>query len=208
LDLNTNQTAAVFEDTQWLGSFARFSPDGEWLAYISPNNQEIQAYHLESGRSVRIPSSSGEPPAWEADSSAVLVTEIDFAGEQYSIYIYRVALANAEVTRLGGEDDVIDGWPTLSPDGEWIAFNRKPPRAPTGKQLWMMAADGSEAVQLTSNLQVHHGPPAWSPDGRWLVYQQFAQAEPNADPEIWLLNVETGEARKVATPGIQPAWLP
>lgn len=208
LDLNTNQTVAVFGDTQWLGSFARFSPDGQWIAYISPNNQEIQAYHLESGRSVRIPSSSGEAPTWDADSSSVLVTEIDFAGEQYSIYIYRVEVATTEVTRMSGEDEVIDGWPTWSPGERWIAFNRKPAGAPTGKQLWMMAADGSETVQLTNDPGLHHGPPAWSPDGRWLVYQQFAQAEPNAHPEIWLLNVETLEARELATPGIQPAWLP
>ena len=208
LDLNTNQTVAVFEDTQWLGSFARFSPDGQWIAYLTPNNQEIQAYHLESGRSVRIPSSSGEPPMWDADSSSVLMTEIDFAGEQYSIYIYRVAMATTEVTQMSGEDEVIDGWPTWSPDEEWIAFNRKPSRAPTGKQLWMMSADGSEIIQLTNEPGRHHGPPAWSPDGRWLVHQQFAQAEPNADPEIWLLNVVTLEAKKLASPGIQPAWLP
>jgi Tol biopolymer transport system component len=72
----------------------------------------------------------------------------------------------------------------------------------------MMSADGSEIIQLTNEPGRHHGPPAWSPDGRWLVHQQFAQAEPNADPEIWLLNVVTLEAKKLASPGIQPAWLP
>ncbi|MFZ0544245.1 MAG: Ig-like domain-containing protein [Candidatus Promineifilaceae bacterium] len=208
LDLTTNQTVAVFEDTQWLGSFARFSPDGQWIAYISPSNQEILAYELASGRSVHIPSSSGEPANWSITSDSVLMTEIDFSGEQYSIYIYQVALETAEVTRMSGDDLVIDGWPTWSPDGQWIAFNRKPPLAPTGKQLWVMPADGSERIQLTNDPGLHHGPPAWSPDGEWLVYQQFAQAEPNAEPEIWMLNVKTHETRKVASPGNQPVWLP
>ena len=208
LDLNTNQTVAVFEDTQWLGSFARFSPDGQWISYISSGNQEIQVYHLASGRSVRIPSSSGEPASWSNDSSSVLITEIDFSGEQYSIYIYQVDVDTNEVIQMSGADQVTDGWPTWSPNGEWLAFNRKPPRAPTGKQLWMMRPDGTQLTQLTDEPGLHHGPPAWSPDGRWLVYQQFAQAEPEAQPEIWLLNVETLEKKELASPGIQPQWLP
>ncbi len=208
LDLNTNQTVAVFEDSQWLGSFARFSPDGQWISYISPDNQEILVYHLASGRSIRIPSSSGEPASWSNDSSSVLITEIDFSGEQYSIYIYHIDVETAEVIQMSGTDIVTDGWPTWSPNGEWLAFNRKPPRAPTGKQLWMMRADGGDLTALTNELDLHHGPPAWSPDGRFLVYQQFAQAEPNAEPEIWLVNVDTLEKQKLASPGIQPSWLP
>jgi Tol biopolymer transport system component len=208
LDLSSGQTVPVFEDSQYLGSFARFSPDGRWIAYISPNNQEIQLYDQESGRSVRIPSSSGEPAAWSADGSSVLITEIDFSGEQYSIYMYEVDVETAEVTQISGENQVIDGWPTLSPNGEWVAFNRKPPTSAMGKQMWVMGADGSEMVQLTNDTGVHHGPPAWSPDGRWLVFQQFAQTELNAEPEIWLLNVETQETRLLAAPGNQPTWLP
>jgi TolB protein len=208
LDLSANQTVAVFEDTQWLGSFARFSPDGQWISYISPGNQEIQVYHLASGRSIRIPSSSGEPASWSNDSGSGLVTEIDFSGEQYSIYIYQVDVTTTEAIQMSGTEQVTDGWPVWSPDGEWLAFNRKPPRAPTGKQLWMMRPNGTELTPLTNELELHHGPPAWSPDGRFLVYQQFAQAEPEAEPEIWLLNVATLEKRQLASPGIQPGWLP
>jgi len=208
LDLSNGQTVPVFQDSQWLGSFARFSPDGRWLAYISPDNQEIQLYDQESGRSVRVPSSSGEPAAWAADGNSILFTEADFSSIQYSVYIYQVDVETTEVTQISGGNQVIDGWPTWSPDGEWIAFNRKPPASPTGKQLWMMRVADGEMVQLTSDPGLHHGPPSWSPDGRWLVFQQFAQAEPNAEPEIWMLNVETKEAKKLSAPGIQPVWMP
>jgi TolB protein len=208
LDLSSGQTVPVFEDSQWLGSFARFSPDGRWLAYISPGNQEIQLYDQESGRSVLIPSSSGEPANWSTDGESVLITEIDFSGEQYSIYMYQVDVETAEVTQISGENQVIDGWPTWSPAGEWIAFNRKPPTSPIGKQLWVMRVADGETIQLTNDPGLHHGPPSWSPDGRWLVFQRFAQAEQNAEPEIWLLNVETREAKMLASPGIQPIWMP
>lgn len=208
LDLNSGQTVPVFEDSQWLGSFARFSPDGRWLAYISPGNQEIQVYDQESGRSVIVPSSSGEPANWSIDGHSVLITEIDFSGEQYSIYMYQVDVETAEVTQISGDNQVIDGWPTWSPDGEWIAFNRKPPTSPIGKQLWIRRTADGEMIQLTNDPGIHHGPPAWSPDGRWLVFQQFAQAESNAEPEIWLLNIETREVKLLAAPGILPSWMP
>jgi Tol biopolymer transport system component len=63
-------------------------------------------------------------------------------------------------------------------------------------------------IQLTNDPGKHHGPPTWSPDGRWLVFQQFAQAESNAEPEIWLLNIETQEAKMLVSPGILPTWMP
>jgi TolB protein len=206
--LKTNETVAVFEDSQWLGSFARFSPDGRWISYISPTNQEIQAYHLESGRSVRIPSSTGEPASWGKDSNTLLITEIDFSGERYSLYVYKVDLTTTEVSQLSGEIEISDGWPTWSPDGEWIAFNRKLVRAPMGKQLWLMRPDGSEMTQLTNEPELHHGPPSWSPDGRWLVFQRYALAEPNAEPGVWLFDVNTQELHRLVEPGTQPAWLP
>src|SRR5690606_20232524 len=39
LDVAGGQTVPVFEDSQWLGLGARFSPDGRWLSYISPLSQ-------------------------------------------------------------------------------------------------------------------------------------------------------------------------
>jgi hypothetical protein len=44
LDLASGETVPVFEDKQWVGYGARWSPDSRWLSYISPNNQGVQVY--------------------------------------------------------------------------------------------------------------------------------------------------------------------
>ncbi|MBK9051665.1 MAG: Ig-like domain-containing protein [Chloroflexi bacterium] len=35
LDVTSSATVAVFEDSQWLGLLASFSPDGQWLSYVA-----------------------------------------------------------------------------------------------------------------------------------------------------------------------------
>jgi len=96
----------------------------------------------------------------------------------------------------------------LVSDGSWIAFSRKPPRVSAGKQLGLMRPDGSEVHFLTDDVKVHHGAPAWPPDGRYLLFQRYPLTEPDAQPGIWLLEVETGIRREVVTPDSRPVWLP
>lgn len=209
LDSQSGETLAVFQDNQWLGLGARFSPDGRWLSYIAPVNQEIQVYNLETGASLIIPSKTGEPATWSLDSASLLVSEMQFQGERFAIHLFRAYLADASLSNLSGRNlDTNDGLPVYSPDGEWIAFGRKKPRAPMGKQLWLMRPDGSEVTAMTENPDIHYGKPAWSPDGRQIVMQGYLLAEPGAQPTLWLLDVASGEMQEIVSPGIQPAWLP
>jgi Tol biopolymer transport system component len=209
LDSETGQTLAVFQDTQWLGLGAAFSPDGRWLSYIAPVNQEIQAYNLETGESVIIPSKSGEEAVWSLDSASLLVSEMQIDDERFVTHLFRANLADATLENLSGEGmDTNDGQPTYAPDGSWIAFNRKKPRAPMGKQLWLMRPDGEEQTALTDNANIHYGQPAWSPDGTHLVVQGYLLAEPGAQPTLWLVNLATKELTPITTPAIQPAWIP
>ncbi len=208
LDSQTGETLAVFQDSQWLGLGVRFSPDGRWLSYIAPVNQEIQAYNLTTGESVIIPSKSGEPATWSPDSASLLVSEIQFDDERFATHIFHADLATATLTNLSGaEMDTNDGLPVYSPDGEWIAFTRKKPRAPMGKQLWLMRADGSGGTAVTTDADIHYGNPDWSADGQQIVMQGYRLAEPNAQPQLWLVTLATGDLQPLITPGLKPAWL-
>lgn len=207
LDVATVATVSVFEDSQWLGLLATFSPDGQWLSYVSPLAQELQAYHLETGQTFLIQSRTGEPGAWSSDSTDLLFTEAEVLPDSFSVIIYRASLATGEIVRLSGDIPYTDGWPALSPDGQWIVFNRKAPNEASGKQIWLMRPDGSEARPLTQEPIIHYGPPRWSPDGQSLLFQQYKLAAAG-DPGIWLLNIATGEVQEIAPLGIQPTWLP
>lgn len=209
LDTQTGETISVFQDTQWLGHGAKISPNGRYLSYISPLNQEIHVYEIETGDRIVIPSKTGEPGIWSPDNEALLINEMVFEGEAFSIHLFSTDLKSAELTNISGEGlDTNDGLPVFSPDGEWIAFGRKKTRAPMGKQLWLMRPDGSDATAITENADIHYNNPAWSPDGSQIVVQGFLQTAPESLPVLWLVDVETGELKELVSPGIQPTWLP
>jgi Tol biopolymer transport system component len=209
LDTQTDESIPLFEDEQQLGYGATISPNGRFLSYISPADQEIHVYNIETGERIVIPSQTGEPGVWSPDGETLLVSNIQFQGEQFSIHLFSTDLETAQLTNISGIDlETNDNVPAFSPDGDWIAFGRRKPRAPMGKQLWLMRPDGREAVGLTEDADFHYNNPAWSPDGTQIVTQMVQLAESEAAPELWVVDVETGEFEELVSPGIQPAWLP
>lgn len=64
---------------------------------------------------------------------------------------------------------VPDGFPAWSPNSTKIAFSRGTQAA--GANIWVMNADGTGAVPLTSSpAGTAATKPAWSPDGSWLYF--------------------------------------
>jgi Tol biopolymer transport system component/DNA-binding winged helix-turn-helix (wHTH) protein len=97
-----------------------------------------------------------------------------------------------------------DGSPQFSPNGRRIAFCS----ARTGEavELWIAAADGSGAAQLTHGPGRWQGSPAWSPDGRDIAFESRAA---DGSWHIWTIDVESGTQRQItAEPGDQnmPTW--
>lgn len=92
--------------------------------------------------------------------------------------------------------------PTLSPDGERMAFRSER----EGGGLFVMGATGESVRRVTS--QGFY--PAWSPDGTRLVYA----TEPVFDPysrqgrsELWTVEIVSGAARRLFEgDAVRPPW--
>jgi TolB protein len=202
---------------------ASFSPDGRWISYFSPNNDGIVLYNLLDGRQRLLPSRVGRPAVWSLDSTAVIISDLvvdavvttpygedgpEAVQESAAVYLYRVLLSEEGSRQLlSPEANIEDSAPAWSPDGRLIAFGRRPAATITGRQLWLMRPDGTNAQALTNDPNLFHGPPAWSPDGRFLLFQRFDLARPSAPASVWLLELETGAFIRLSERGFQPAWL-
>ena len=90
-------------------------------------------------------------------------------------------------------------YPAWSPDGKWIAFSMR-------GDIFKMAADGGEAVAITSGPS-YYFEPAWSPDGSKIAMSFVA----NGNLEVGIVNASGGAVETVSSSprvDIQPAWSP
>ena len=92
---------------------------------------------------------------------------------------------------------------TFPPDGRRIAFG-------SGRsghvQIWVAAADGSNARQLTHDARQWPGSPSWSPDGRSIA---FDSGGAGAQVRIWIIDADGGTPRQITSgPGNHsvPRW--
>jgi Tol biopolymer transport system component len=96
-----------------------------------------------------------------------------------------------------------EGNPRFSPDGRRLAFTSS---RSGSVAVWVAAADGSNARQITHGEWVWPGSPSWSPDGRVLA---FDGAKPGSPARIWTVDIEGGTPRQITHgPGDQtvPNW--
>jgi dipeptidyl aminopeptidase/acylaminoacyl peptidase len=87
--------------------------------------------------------------------------------------------------------------PVLSPDGARVVYSVTITNAEEDKQqsdLWRVAFDGTDRVQLTFTPKHDEWASAWSPDGRWLAFLSD-RGDDDAKSQVWAMPVGGGEAR-------------
>ncbi len=87
--------------------------------------------------------------------------------------------------------------PQISPDGKWIAYvtsemNLKKDKSE--KQVWMIPAQGGEAIPMTSKEIYNASAPRWSPDNKHL---SFLATKADDKTQVWTLNRNGGDAQQL-----------
>ncbi|MCG3163293.1 MAG: Protein TolB [Acidobacteria bacterium] len=125
---------------------------------------------------------------------------------QYDIFVQRVGEMQAR--NLTADSKVDDWMAAFAPDGSRIAFRSER----DGGGVFVMNADGGNLRRLTQG----GFNPAWSPGGDEIVYATSPANSPHsrgdANSQLWVVNVTTGEQRRIDTgsgkDAVQPSWSP
>lgn len=185
----TDGTGRVEVASGIIASRVDWSPDGYHLAYLVPGPESgtalIRIAEIGDG-SIRTLVIPGMPyasfPAWSPDGS-----RIAFAGSPPggTIQIYSVRTDGTDLELLT-PDAGRKAVPVWSPDGRRIAYLRENGAA---EELWVMNADGSARVQLSTHRHGGYGHLDWSPDGARLLYSKL---ENDGQWDLWTIGADGG----------------
>lgn len=92
------------------------------------------------------------------------------------------------------------GAPVPSPDGKWVVFSVQEPsyvEADQVSDLWIVPGDGSAKPRRLTSTKGGESGATWSPDGKRIAFS--ARREGDEVPQIYILNIEGGEAMRVTT---------
>jgi TolB protein len=144
-----------------------WSPDGEWLAYVSFEARVAAVYvqRLRSGERRRVSARVGinGAPAWSPDGLKLALTLSGSAGNPD---IYILELATQQLTRVT-DDPGIDTEAAWSPDGATLFFTSD---RSGGPQVYRVALGGGERARRVTFNGGYNARPRLSPDGTQLAF--------------------------------------
>ena len=187
-----------------------WSPDGRRIAFESNRDGGMDHIFVMNADGSGVEQLTHEfqapwafSPSWSPDGSSIACVsaqDIDLWGihslELGSRALHLISLAGLRGTR-----------PSWSPDGARIAY-AVADTANDFSHVWVMAADGSGARQLTF-AESWDSNPTWSPDGTRIAFARQTEQEIRYD--IFIVPAEGGAAERVtADPhdDMDPSWTP
>jgi TolB protein len=119
--------------------------------------------------------------------------------------IYVMDVDGSDVRRLTTHGTAAN--PTWSASGRQIAFESE--QNPPGYDIWVIDADGTDAVDIT-NSDWHDFGPVWSPNGRQIAFMSDRD-HTNDEWDIYVMDADGSNARRLTTASGFPipwSWSP
>ncbi len=205
--MNVDGTGAVqltsdpadHEDPAW-------SPDGKTIAFVwLKDNLEVISLMDADGKNVRELTPRNVKaihPNWFPDSTRLAYcTDDDLAPPRKNdADIIAIDVATKKTTTLitGG----VNTYPSISPDGKWIAFRRMV--GENNSEVFIADVDGTGAKNIT-NHPSFDGWPAWSPDSSRIAFSSNRRSS----YQIFTMNADGSDVKLLANTegrGTAPKW--
>ncbi|MBN8888135.1 MAG: PD40 domain-containing protein [Rudaea sp.] len=186
-----------------------FAPDGSAVAFEDdldvPKTQSsdrtlgaIAILSLQTGAVQRIVSDGDNRlPVWSPDGSRILFQRRTNPLKDGGYHLFTVhpdGSGLAQITGLDSSIDHCDSDASWAADGQWIVESAlyrgsascEDDSGDTEPKIYLIAADGSQVVPVTSDPKEEDGAPAMSPDGRWIYFESHRSAYDDESPaQIW-----------------------
>ena len=220
LPLSQPDAARQVGDPEHVALQPSWSPQG-WLTFYDPDAAAFIVVDVQGKEQMRFTNQTGQPGDWQPEGQTFVAPEIFFldANVSSSLGLERLAdshllmysLSGGEPRDLTREEGIEDIAPAFSPDGTRLAFARKfldARRWTPGRQLWLIDLAQQQAHPLTEDDIYNHFDFAWSPAGDRLAFVRFNQSLLTEPPEVWVLDLSSGEQVQIIVGGYAPQWIP
>ena len=194
-DLTTRQARLVTRtggySPEW-GMYPVVSPDGRQVAYQwFPKeyfSSDIRVASLDGSEPRVLLHGVGEaqwmyPADWSPDGRQILVLSELKQGQ-----IALLSVADGALRTLKTLDERSPGRMSFSPDGRHIAYDLPSPTGSRGRDIFLLAADGSGEIPLVEH-PADDGLLGWAPDGRTILFT----SDRTGKEGLWTVTVLDGK---------------